>query len=411
MQSKDTSHRPRQTTSLPVTTVPFHPVPVGIQNIGNTCYANTTFQCLLHTHGLTSFVIRRSYEKFITPRAKVVDAAIPSTLTNGCRKELNIHPTTGTPSAYLLELYRKFLEDMRRRKVESRTEQEKLTRKHQPPYNPTELMRAVAQASTYRTQQGESTTPFLIGQQHDLAEFLQFMLDMLHDTAQLQIQLDVSGTVANLHDQMLVDSFQQLEKHYGDQYSYVTDMMTGQYFVQSKTCDIRVPTEHCETYDPFTMLTLDLPVGRRECTLHDCFDLMVQPEIIEGWKGELTDHPRVIERKTYLWRLPDILIIQLKRFANQYVKNSCSVRFEPTLDLRNYCLGSDVNSMRFELYAIANHEGTLHFGHYYADCKKNDGLWYRFNDTHVSKIQSTDLREDAAYVLFYRRIGGSIVNG
>ena len=119
---------------------------------------------------------------------------------------------------------------------------------------------------------------------------------------------------------------------------------------------------------------------------------MSAPEIIDGWHGELSTEPRMIERRTYLWRLPCVLIIHLKRFANRFVKNACNVQFAHQLDLRDYCPGADVQHTQFELYAVANHEGSLQYGHYYADCKQSTGLWYRFNDAQVTPINGTELR-------------------
>lgn len=398
---------------------PFHPSPIGLQNLGNTCYANTALQCLMHTHALTSYIIRGTYEQYLTSRAKVVDASDPSSLTAGPREDLSTHPLTGTPSRAFLQAYADCLREIWSR---FQVQQQLLAQEasvphhaphhaqHQPPFNPSHLFGIGTRASSYRVQRGETTSVFAVGQQHDIAEYLQFVLDVLHDTAQCQVDMALVGVNADRRDQMMAKALHQFKQHYAKQYSFVTDMMTGQYFVQNLTCDNKAPTEHSETYDPFVLLTLDLPLGKRQCTLYDCFDLMIAPEIIHGWQGELSQEPRMIERRTFLWRLPSVLIIHLKRFANRVVKNGCVVGWAPTLDLRDYCPGDDAQHAQFELYAVANHEGSLQYGHYYADCKKSNGNWYRFNDAQVTEIGEDALRGEAAYVLFYRRIGGVVGN-
>jgi ubiquitin C-terminal hydrolase len=68
----------------------------------------------------------------------------------------------------------------------------------------------------------------------------------------------------------------------------------------------------------------------------------------------------------------------------------------------------------YELYAVINHYGGLGGGHYsaYAKLVEEDN-WYHFDDSHVSSVNEDAIRTSAAYVLFYRRVGGSstVANG
>ncbi len=40
----------------------------------------------------------------------------------------------------------------------------------------------------------------------------------------------------------------------------------------------------------------------------------------------------------------------------------------------------------YDLYAIANHSGSLNGGHYYADIK-DENEWHRFNDSIVNRLK------------------------
>lgn len=45
------------------------------------------------------------------------------------------------------------------------------------------------------------------------------------------------------------------------------------------------------------------------------------------------------------------------------------------------------SSLIFELFSVMVHSGSAAGGHYYACIKSfSDGLWYSFNDQHVSKV-------------------------
>lgn len=62
-------------------------------------------------------------------------------------------------------------------------------------------------------------------------------------------------------------------------------------------------------------------------------------------------------------------------------------------------------NLLYDLYAVTNHFGSLSFGHYTATCKNYiSGLWYDYNDSSVSEVDSpSDVVSEAAYVLYYKR--------
>lgn len=124
-----------------------------------------------------------------------------------------------------------------------------------------------------------------------------------------------------------------------------------------------------------------------------------------------------------LYKLPNILIIQLKRFSKDgdsmrsgfgmgmrsmisSSKNSDLVSFPVSnLDMKKYVLDpNEYENYSYDLFAISNHMGSLYGGHYTAHCKNSlDGKWYEFNDSSVSSAREEGLVCSSAYVLFYRR--------
>ena len=62
--------------------------------------------------------------------------------------------------------------------------------------------------------------------------------------------------------------------------------------------------------------------------------------------------------------------------------------------------------MKYDLFAVANHYGSLMFGHYTAYYKNSiKNKWYEFNDNSMTEIDESNVLTPNAYVLFYRRKG------
>lgn len=81
--------------------------------------------------------------------------------------------------------------------------------------------------------------------------------------------------------------------------------------------------------------------------------------------------PRQAIKKLDLWRLPEILVIHLKRFSyNRYFKNKLETFVDfpvDYLDFSTYIAHKNSQfSNHYILYAISNHYGGLGGGHYTA---------------------------------------------
>lgn len=76
-------------------------------------------------------------------------------------------------------------------------------------------------------------------------------------------------------------------------------------------------------------------------------------------------------KKLDLWRLPEILVIHLKRFSySRFLKNKLETYVEfpvDNLDLSTYIAHrNDQSCNRYMLYAVSNHYGSMGGGHYTA---------------------------------------------
>jgi len=165
------------------------------------------------------------------------------------------------------------------------------------------------------------------------------------------------------------------------------------------------------TFDPFLDLSLPIPKGRNMMSVNmlDCFELFTQEEILEG--DERPTCARCKKRQKCTKRLsiqkfPQILIIHLKRFSQDYSyrsKLSTDVRC-PTknLDLKKFSAEKSAGSVSYDLYAISNHSGTPSGGHYTAAARNPyTRQWHYFNDQRVSSASESGVVTSEAYILFY----------
>ncbi|KAK5604934.1 Ubiquitin carboxyl-terminal hydrolase 43 [Crenichthys baileyi] len=58
----------------------------------------------------------------------------------------------------------------------------------------------------------------------------------------------------------------------------------------------------------------------------------------------------------------------------------------------------------YDLYAVCNHHGGMHGGHYTAYCRNSvDGQWYSYDDSSVDLVPEDEVCTKGAYILFYQR--------
>ncbi|XP_029457088.1 ubiquitin carboxyl-terminal hydrolase 19 isoform X3 [Rhinatrema bivittatum] len=156
-------------------------------------------------------------------------------------------------------------------------------------------------------------------------------------------------------------------------------------------------------------------------TLEQCLNLFTKPEVLapeEAWYCPKCKQHREASKQLMLWRLPNVLIIQLKRFSfRSFIwrdKINDMVEFPVrNLDLSKFCIGQkeDHQLPIYDLYAVINHYGGMIGGHYTAyarlpndkNSQRSDVGWRLFDDSTVTTVEESQVVTRYAYVLFYRR--------
>ncbi|KAJ9542934.1 hypothetical protein OSB04_029440 [Centaurea solstitialis] len=147
-------------------------------------------------------------------------------------------------------------------------------------------------------------------------------------------------------------------------------------------------------------------------SLYKCLEAFLKEEPLgpeDMWYCPGCKKHRQASKKLDLWRLPEILVIHLKRFSySRFLKNKLETFVDfpiHDLDLTTFvAYNNGRSSHRYMLYAISNHYGSMGGGHYTAFIRHDGDRWYDFDDSHVSPIEEDRIKTSAAYVLFYRRI-------
>lgn len=331
----------------------------GLANLGNTCFLNTVLQCLSHTYELNDYL-----------------KDISSNFRN------SIH-SNKIESIILIE-WKELLELMWSKNCI---------------ISPKKFIH-----STHKVASKKDRDIFTGFAQNDLPEFLLFILDCFHESLSKKVDIHIIGEPKNEIDELALDSYKATKQLFENEYSKIIDLFYGnQYSTLSTVDDTKVINR---IHEPFGILNLPIPSNFSKVHIYDCFNEYTKIENLgedNKWKDEHGEY-HVIKKQIKFFNLPKILIIDLKRFFNDGRKNNMFVDFEiDNLDLSKYVNGYNKHTAIYELYGICNHIGSNMGGHYYGYIKNANKKWYEFNDTNVSEIDTSKIKTNRAYCLFYRK--------
>jgi len=332
----------------------------GLTNLGNTCFINSCIQILSHTYELNDFLNKQSYKKKLQKKYE-------STLLlewDSLRQLMWSENCIVSPGKFI------------------------------------KTIQKLAQIKGVDIFTGYS--------QNDLPEFLLFVIDCFHISLSREVNMSISGTVTNGTDKIAVDCFEMIKRMYAKEYSEIWNMFYGIHVSQIASTETGEVLS--SSPEPYFMINLSIPPNNKTPSLIDCFDLYVEGETLEGenaWFNEATGLKQDVKKKISYWSMPNILVLDLKRFnaMNHNNKNQILVDFPLTdLDLSKYVLGYKKDSYVYDLYGICNHSGGTFGGHYTAFVKNANGKWYHFNDTNVHEVKNVaDMITPRAYCFFYRK--------
>ncbi len=407
--------------------------PVGLYNLGNTCYLNSTLQCLVHCVPLQDAFL----SKLVHPYQCC------STLKGG------------KSSCLACEMDKLFLEhygscngiDAIAALEEEKGTSGALLNEPVPehcghPIIPSNFLKEVWTNSTVRHLARHD--------QHDAQEFYHALIDGL-ETDVLSYQKKLRSMRQEIKSETQVRRGYQPPDMSSE--SSIKDIFEGS-LRSVLICD----ECGCKRSQNEPFLNLSLPLKNEFPSLSDavvakekvttrsetstltaCLNHFTEPETLQDhiYCPSCNRKTKTLKQHTF-GKLPRILCLHLKRFdALTNKKISDFVSYPATnLDMGQYLphwcekiLSADKNDINgttqtetqtdvespkvlYDLYATVNHRGSLHQGHYTSNIKCNDH-WYHCNDAFVCNagegngekevLQAEGTRGGDAYMLFYRR--------
>ena len=379
-----------------------NPPNVGLNNVGATCFMNSTLQCLSHTKRLTNY--------FLNPRHQ--ERIIKNNIAIKNPNNLQLAPLY---LELILELWGKS------------------GQKNYHPYN--------------FVNRFQSMNPLLFkeGQAGDAKDFIIFFLQQIHEELKKTTEEYKESNVP-LNPYNKEDCFNNFFNGFQKETSIISDTFFG---VNETTniccyCQEKYSSEGqqypiCYNYGTFNCIIF--PLGevkkmKNDCiklynircktaypptnkvTLTDCFLYDQKTTIFTDDRPKGGFDKRFYcsfckqnfdsKYKTHIYSAPNVLILILNRGKdNTY---DVKIDFDHILEITDFVqLNDNKQKILYKLYGVITHMGQSGpYAHFVASCKSPvDGNWYSFNDNLVLPIY--DFKKEVhdfatPYVLFYEKI-------
>ncbi|TGZ79586.1 cysteine proteinase [Ascodesmis nigricans] len=353
----------------------------GLKNLGNTCYMNSIVQCLSGTVPLARLFLNGDYRAQINKENPMGSRGL-------------LAETFAVTIRHLWSGDYKFISPV-----------------------------------TLKGVSGRLNETFKTNSQQDAQEYLEFLLDGLHEdlnpNANRTKLVPLTDEEERKRESLPIQTAARHEwaRYTHTNHSVIVNWLQGQLASKLRclTCNIT-----STTYTPFLSLTIPIPHTNQRFHLADCLQEFTKEEILDGddaWNCPHCKCRRKATKTLTIMRLPPILIIHLKRFANRGKlgdKLNTLIEFPlQHLDLTKYVPPplpeqdptkipdpQTTPPFVYDLYGVVNHYGTLSGGHYISYVKDSyKDHWCSFDDSKATIMDEGMVVSRNAYVLFWVRKG------
>lgn len=403
----------------------------GINNLGNTCYYNTMLQFILTTPELVNYFIKQ-YTHWSTVIQQCNDTSIVDTLTY----DKNI-ATTNNNNNYL-SMFRSIV----RRDIGHEIPMNHATNTIN--YQPGDITREFYNILCYMYNHNNHTginpgtlldylcmllnVPSNYNLTQDAHEYLIVLLDSLH------IELNTNHN--RTRNQSIIDN-SDMNSHWSYYTQHNNSIISQLYCYQQQ---MTITCEQCHTathsYDAAMQLTLDVPCNNQQLIQSNAaynlrqtisstifgnttntnnimqFNQLLhsygQINTVDGYYCDKCKSKQTTQTQTRLTRIPELLLIQLKRFNNTGNKIMTDVSLNEYIDILPLCNNKSVERSKYELISIIDHSG-IHYTTYsksMINSANHQYKWCCFNDSSAYMVDwnIVQQRTNTNYLLLYRKI-------
>ena len=138
-------------------------------------------------------------------------------------------------------------------------------------------------------------------------------------------------------------------------------------------------------------------------SIYDCLDLFTREETMKNIFCEKCNKKTNFKKRLEIDKFPKYLTLILKRFKytkmfTTKIDNLIQFPLE-NLDMTSYITPKE-GKIKYDLFGVVNHVGTLSGGHYHCDIKQ-DNIWVKYDDSYTTEYVKKIMTENA-YLLIYK---------